>query len=140
MLITGATGTGKEVSARYIYEHSGRRQFIGINCASIPEELADSIFSGHLKGSFKSAGENRKGLVAAVSAGTLLMDEIGDLPSAQAAQVPGFRHVYATRKQSGGRKRCADPIYTQIKSMDRGFSLLNGLSSVVFPYGIQKSV
>ncbi len=80
VLITGETGTGKDVLARYIHQHSGRKKFIGLNCASVPQELADSILFGHLKGSFTGATETRKGLLSAAEGGTLFLDEIGELP------------------------------------------------------------
>jgi two-component system response regulator AtoC len=80
VLVTGETGTGKEILARYIHQHSGRGKFIGLNCASVPQELADSILFGHLKGSFTGAIENRKGLLSVTDGGTLFLDEIGELP------------------------------------------------------------
>lgn len=80
VLITGETGTGKDVLARYIHQHSGRKKFIGLNCASVPQELADSMLFGHLKGSFTGAIETRKGLLSAAEGGTLFLDEIGELP------------------------------------------------------------
>jgi two-component system response regulator AtoC len=80
VLITGETGTGKEILARYIHQHSGRGKFIGLNCASVPQELADSMLFGHLKGSFTGAIENRKGLISVAEGGTLFLDEIGELP------------------------------------------------------------
>ncbi len=80
VLITGETGTGKDVLARYIHQHSGRKKFIGLNCASVPQELADSMLFGHLKGSFTGAIETRKGLLSAAKGGTLFLDEIGELP------------------------------------------------------------
>ncbi len=80
VLITGETGTGKEVLARYIHDRSGRERFISLNCANLPAELADSMLFGHLKGSFTGANEYRQGLVEAADKGTLFLDEIGDLP------------------------------------------------------------
>jgi len=80
VIITGETGTGKEVLARYIHQHSGRKKIIGLNCASVPQELADSMLFGHLKGSFTGASETRKGLLSAAEGGTLFLDEIGELP------------------------------------------------------------
>jgi len=80
VLISGETGTGKEVMARYLHRHSGRSRFIGLNCANITAELADSLLFGHLRGSFTGAAEARQGLVAAAAGGILFLDEIGDLP------------------------------------------------------------
>ncbi len=80
VLISGETGSGKDVLARYIHKKSGKEGFVALNCASIPSELADSMLFGHLKGSFTGASESRRGLVAAADKGTLFLDEIGDLP------------------------------------------------------------
>jgi len=80
VLIRGETGTGKEVLAHYIHQHSARKKFIGLNCASVPPELADSMLFGHLKGSFTGAAEARRGLLSAADRGTLFLDEVGDLP------------------------------------------------------------
>ncbi|MEF3169432.1 MAG: sigma-54 dependent transcriptional regulator [Deltaproteobacteria bacterium] len=82
VLITGETGTGKEVLARYVHNKSGRTHFVGVNCANLTDELADSILFGHVKGAFTGAVEAREGLVAAADGGTLFLDEVGDLPLA----------------------------------------------------------
>ncbi len=80
VLISGPTGAGKEVIARYIHSRSERDKFISVNCAAVPGELADSLLFGHLKGSFTGATEARQGLVAAADNGTLFLDEIGEMP------------------------------------------------------------
>jgi DNA-binding NtrC family response regulator len=90
VLITGDTGTGKDVLARYIHQQSGRGKFIGLNCASVPHELADSMLFGHLRGSFTGALETRKGLLSAAKGGTLFLDEIGELPLSLQAKLLRF--------------------------------------------------
>ncbi|MEK7545197.1 MAG: sigma 54-interacting transcriptional regulator [Patescibacteria group bacterium] len=80
VLITGETGTGKEVIARLIHEHSGRTgQLIGVNSAAISESLAGAELFGHEKGAFTGAHQSRRGYLREAENGTLLLDEIGDL-------------------------------------------------------------
>jgi two-component system NtrC family response regulator len=86
VLITGETGTGKELFARTIHRNSERSQnaFIVVDCAALPEHLMESILFGHKKGAFTSANQDRNGLVKQADGGTLLLDEIGELnPNAQ---------------------------------------------------------
>lgn len=80
VLITGATGTGKELVAQSIHFHSNRRgPFIGINCATLPETLIEAELFGYERGSFTGANESRPGLFEAASGGTLLLDEVDSL-------------------------------------------------------------
>lgn len=82
VLILGETGTGKEVLAEAIHEWSPRRDhpFIRLNCAALPETLIESELFGHLKGAFSGADRKREGRFAVANGGTLLLDEIGELP------------------------------------------------------------
>jgi len=81
VLITGSTGTGKELVARALHiEYNKKSPFVAVNCAAIPENLMESELFGYKKGAFTGAVTDRKGLIQMADTGTLFLDEIGDLP------------------------------------------------------------
>ena len=92
VLITGESGTGKDLVARAIHERSRRRgaPFVRVNCGSIPESLFESELFGYVKGAFTGAVNDRTGRVAAAQGGTLMLDEIGEVPL---AMQPKLLHV-----------------------------------------------
>ncbi len=82
VLISGETGTGKEMIATIVHKNSSRRllPFVVVDCTSLPENLVESTLFGHEKGAFTGADHSRQGLVQQAAGGTLFLDEIGDLP------------------------------------------------------------
>ena len=89
VLILGETGTGKEVVARALHEHSQRKAmpFVAVNCAAIPGELLESELFGHVKGAFTGATADRAGAFREANGGTLFLDEIGDMPAMMQAKI-----------------------------------------------------
>jgi len=109
VLITGETGTGKELVARAIHRQSTRKEgpFVAINCGAIPETLIESELFGHEKGSFTGAHKLQKGKVEFADQGTLFLDEIGDL--ALPMQVKMLRFLQEGRiERIGGRESTVD--------------------------------
>lgn len=89
VLLEGPTGTGKEVFARFVHRMSPRRDgpFVAVNCAAMPEAMLEGLLFGHRKGAFTGAGEAREGLFRSADGGTLLLDEIGEMPLALQAKL-----------------------------------------------------
>jgi two-component system NtrC family response regulator len=82
VLITGETGTGKELFARAVHQNSNRskRNFVVVDCAALPENLIEGMLFGHEKGAFTNADHAREGLICQADGGTLFLDEIGEMP------------------------------------------------------------
>jgi len=89
ILITGPTGTGKEVLSRFIHERSARKDkaFIAVNCAAMPETMLEAMLFGHVKGAFTGASAASEGFFRAADGGTLLLDEIAEMPLALQAKL-----------------------------------------------------
>jgi nitrogen regulation protein NR(I) len=104
VLIRGETGTGKELIARTIHQHSNRtdKPFLAINCAAIPDGLVESELFGHEPGAFTGAAQQRIGRFEQADGGTVLLDEIGDMPLAVQAKVLRFLQDQ-TFERIGGR-------------------------------------
>lgn len=89
VFINGPTGTGKEVLARFVHNYSARSKapFVAVNCAAIPENMLEAILFGHEKGAFTGASTANKGIFRAADGGTLLLDEISEMPMSLQAKL-----------------------------------------------------
>ena len=112
VLVTGASGTGKEYIARRIHEQSNRSKapFVAVDCGAIPKELAASEFFGHVKGSFTGAIENKTGAFVAAQGGTIFLDEIGNLSLSMQAKL-----LTALEKRQITRLGATQPIPIDIR-------------------------
>jgi len=110
VVLTGESGTGKDVLARYIHSRSARSEspLITINCGALPEALFESEFFGHEKGAFTGATAMKRGLIEAADGSTLFLDEIGDLPAPMQVKLLHFLEQGRFRRVGSTRDRASD--------------------------------
>ena len=120
VLIQGETGTGKEVLARYVHAHSTRSggPLLAINCAALPEQLVESELFGHEKGAFTDAKAARKGLFELAQSGTLVLDEVGELPMTMQAKLLRVLEERSFRRVGGIREIFVDVRVLAVSNRD----------------------
>jgi len=110
VVITGESGTGKDVLARFIHAHSSRADspMIAVNCAALPESLFESEFFGHERGAFTGATATKRGLIEAADSSTLFLDEVGEMPPQTQVKLLRFLEEGRFRRVGSTRDRAAD--------------------------------
>jgi DNA-binding NtrC family response regulator len=135
VLITGETGTGKELVARAIHKHSLRsaRNLVTVNCASIPDTLFESELFGYQRGAFTGAAHSKDGLITVANGGTLFLDEIGDMSSFAQAKI--LRAIEEGEIRPLGAQRSVRVNFRLIAATHRdlsGLALKNDFRSDLF--------
>src|SRR5246127_3048848 len=128
VLITGESGTGKEIVARTLHELSPRKTkpFVAVNCAAIPETLIESEIFGHEKGSFTGAVERRAGCFELASGGTLLLDELGEMPFGTQAKLLRVLEEGKLRRLGGRTEQDVDVRVLAATNRDPGEAVARG--------------
>jgi len=129
VLIEGESGTGKELIASALHLNSTRagRQFIHINCAAIPSELIESELFGYRRGAFTGADRDKRGLIEAVSGGTLLLDEITEMPMHLQAKLLRLLQERKLRRLGDEQERKVDFRLISATNRDTGAAITEGL-------------
>jgi two-component system response regulator FlrC len=128
VLISGESGTGKEVVARFIHDRSARTAgpFIAINCAAIPEHMLEAMLFGHEKGAFTGAHQMREGKFELATGGTLLLDEISEMPVSLQAKLLRVLQERELERVGGKRLIAVDARVIATTNRDLKESIANG--------------
>ena len=128
LLITGETGSGKGHLARWLHDHSPRADgpFIPVNCGAIPDTLIDSQLFGHIRGSFSGATSDHLGLVRAAEKGTLLLDEISELPPSAQNRLLRLLHDREVQPVGHSRPMTVDVRVMAATNVDLASAAMNG--------------
>ena len=111
LLVIGESGAGKEVTARWLHEQSGRSgPLVAVNCAALPEHLLEDELFGHVKGAFSGAQSDRTGLIRAAHEGALLLDEVGEMSPALQARLLRMLESRRVRPLGGERELPVDTL------------------------------
>ena len=135
VLITGESGSGKEVVARHIHAASARadRPFLTVNCARLPETALESELFGHARGAFTDARTAKRGLLSEADCGTVFLDEVGELPAAAQVKLLRFlqegelRPVGETKSEKVDVRIVAATLRDLPKLVERGEELFQGI-------------
>jgi len=128
VLVTGPSGSGKEVVAQRLHQRSRRAAgpFVAINCAAIPRELLESELFGHEAGSFTGATRLRRGRFEAASGGTLFLDEIGDMPTDMQVKLLRILETRVVERVGGGAPLPVDVRLVAATNVDLGAAIVAG--------------
>ena len=128
VLIVGETGTGKDVAARVLHQHSRRaeRPFVHVDCAALPKELIEAELFGHVKGAFTNATSERTGLIEAAEDGVVFLDEIGELPLELQAKLLAVLERRSLRRVGSSHERHTDAWFIAATNRDVDRMLADG--------------
>ena len=128
VLISGESGTGKDVAARFVHAHSSRSsgRFVPVHCGAIPLELFESELFGHIRGAFTGADGDRVGLMESANGGTLFLDEIGDMPPAIQVKLLRTLQDYRVRRVGAEEERKIDLRIVAATNRDLAADVKNG--------------